>query len=102
MDLAELKCIKVTLLCGKTLCRQHLDDNVSFGKCQFCHKQYSVPEEENETDEVKSSQNDDGDDEIAVTKQISNNLSSKTSKKIKLSDKNVNEVVSKKTRTKTK
>ena len=35
----------VTLLCGNTLCRQHLDGFEVKFKCYFCHKQHSVPEE---------------------------------------------------------
>ena len=55
MDLTELKCKHedcglilenpVTLLCGNTLCRQHLDEFETKFKCPFCHKQHSVPEE---------------------------------------------------------
>ena len=55
MDLTELKCKHedcglilenpVTLLCGNTLCRQHLDEFETKFKCQFCHKQHSVPGE---------------------------------------------------------
>ena len=55
MDLKELKCQykdcelilenPVTLLCGNTLCRQHLDEFEIKFKCPFCHKQHSVPED---------------------------------------------------------
>ena len=55
MDLTELKCQYedcglileklVTLLCGKTLCKEHLDDFETKLKCYFCHKQHSVPED---------------------------------------------------------
>ena len=55
MILKEILCIfgecglilenPVTLLCGNTLCRQHLDGFETKFKCPFCHKQHSVPEE---------------------------------------------------------
>ena len=35
----------VTLLCENTVCQQHLDEFETKFKCQFCHKQHSVPEE---------------------------------------------------------
>ena len=55
MDMNELKCQyedcglilenPVRLLCGNTLCRQHLDEYETKFKCPFCHKQHSVPED---------------------------------------------------------
>ena len=35
----------VTLLCGNTLCRHHLDNYKVNFKCCFCHKQHTIPEE---------------------------------------------------------
>ena len=35
----------VTLLCGNTLCREHLDEFETKFKCHFCHKQHTIPED---------------------------------------------------------
>jgi WD40 repeat protein len=55
MDLTEFKCHyedcglilekPVKLLCGNTLCRDHLDGFFTKFKCNFCHKQHSIPED---------------------------------------------------------
>ena len=36
---------RVTLLCGNTLCRQHLDEFETIFKCPFCHEQHSIPDD---------------------------------------------------------
>ena len=35
----------VALLCGHTLCLEHLNGFETKFKCPFCHKQHSIPEE---------------------------------------------------------
>ena len=55
MELKELKCQyegcelilenPVTLLCGNTLCREHLNEFHTKFNCYFCHKQHSVPDD---------------------------------------------------------